>query len=285
MPPTNHRTSFTAGTPGSQEQCGHDQVPTVLESPSLANRQATQSQCAGFPRAHPSSARRAPSLPGGCLFAAASPRERRAALIGRAGAAVQETARVSAGGVTRPRRLRRRRGLRGESAERGEQRRRARNGRTDYLVRGRTSSGAGAACASLARRGDCSPGWRGPGVRPRASAFLRAASVRHSPAKFGVGNAKPQSFLLLAAQIRGQSRRHVLAVQRSRACVKPRNLAAGCNPRDLSLFGVFLRAHRLLHPDPLRAPTQHRARRSAAIQGNRRAERLRELRQLGKWAP
>lgn len=57
-PPTNHRTSFTAGTPGSQEQCGHDQVPTVLESPSLANRQATQSQCAGFPRAHPSSARR-----------------------------------------------------------------------------------------------------------------------------------------------------------------------------------------------------------------------------------
>ncbi|XP_059112970.1 uncharacterized protein LOC131906169 [Peromyscus eremicus] len=189
----------------------------------------------------------------------------RAALIGRAGAAVQETARVSAGGVTLPRRLRRRRGRRGESAGRGERRRRARNGRTNDRVRGRTSSGAGAACASLARRGDCSPGWRGPGVSPRASAFLRAASVRHSPAKFGVGNAKPQSFLL-AAQIRGQRWRHVLAVLRSGACVKPRNLGAGCKPRDPFLFGVFLRAHRLLHPDPLRAPAQHRARRSAAVQ-------------------
>lgn len=88
-----------------------------------------------------------------------------------------------------------------------------------------------------------------------------------------------------AAQIRGQLRRHVLAVLRSRARVKPRNLGAGCDPRDHSLFGVFLRAHRLLHPDPLWAPAQHQAQRSAAIQGNRRAERLWELRQPGKWVP
>lgn len=54
-----------------------------------------------------------------------------------------------------------------------------------------------------------------------------------------------------AAQIRGQLRRHVRAVLRSPARVKPRNLGAGFDPRDHSLFGVFLRAHRLLHPDPL----------------------------------
>lgn len=65
--------------------------------------------------------------------------------------------------------------------------------------------------------------------------------------------------------------------------MKPRNLGAGWDSRDRSLFGVFLRAHRLLHPDPLWAPAQHRAQRSAAIQGNRRAVRLWELRQPGKW--
>jgi hypothetical protein len=88
-----------------------------------------------------------------------------------------------------------------------------------------------------------------------------------------------------AAQIREQLRCHVLAVLRSPARVKPRNLGAGCYPRNRSLFGVFLRDHRLLHPDPLWAPAQHRAQRSAAIQGNRRAERLWELRQPGKWVP
>lgn len=152
-----------------------------------------------------------PGLPGWCLCgckalgaAQGSGLPQRAALIGRAGAAVQETARVSAGGVTRPKRLRRRRGLRGESAGRGERRRRTRNGRTDDRARGRQSSGAGAACVFLARRGDCSPGWRGPGVSPRASAFLSAASV-HSPTKFGVGNAKPQSFLLKLPGSEGSS--------------------------------------------------------------------------------
>ncbi|XP_032750948.1 uncharacterized protein LOC116893119 [Rattus rattus] len=69
-----------------------------------------------------------------------------------------------------------------------------------------------------------------------------------------------------AAQIRRQLRRHVRAVLRSPARVKPPNLGARFDPRDHSLFGVFLRAHRLLHPDPLRAPAQHRAQRSAAIQ-------------------
>lgn len=88
-----------------------------------------------------------------------------------------------------------------------------------------------------------------------------------------------------AAQIRGQLRRHVLAVLRSPERVKPRNLGAGCDPRDRSLFGVFLRDPRLLHPDLLWAPAQHRAQRSAAIQGNRRAERLWEFRQPGKWVP
>lgn len=58
---------------------------------------------------------------------------------------------------------------------------------------------------SLARRGVCSPGWRGPGVSPRASAFLSAASVHHSPAKFGVGNANSQFFLLLLPRSEGSS--------------------------------------------------------------------------------
>ncbi|XP_045020046.1 translation initiation factor IF-2-like [Bubalus bubalis] len=57
----------------------------------------------------------------------------------------------------------------------------------------------------------------GPG-RPEAAAFLRAPSVRKLRAKFGGGNAKPDSFLPPAPQIRAQPAGVMPARLRSLGC-------------------------------------------------------------------
>lgn len=155
----------------------------------------------------------APRLPGGCLFAAArlggsaglgtapargadwqSGRRRPGNGSGFSGGRDPPEEAAAAARAARGERRERRAAAAGAERTHGRS-----NARPPELRRGVCL------CVFLARRGDCSPGWRGPGVSPGASAFLSAASVHYSPAKFGVGNTKLQSFLLLLPRSEGSS--------------------------------------------------------------------------------